>query len=359
MSAKLAAQRSPRQGPCRAPDRPCRARRAVPPVPVRRRRHPVARPAGERATDRRVQPVPPAARGVPAERPDVRLRGRGPDRGAPARRARVDPRRVDDRGARRRRDGQRRRHPLSARAAAAARGRQASRRALPRRLRRRGRQRRAADAGRLHAATARSGSCCAAGDGSPAEAVDGRASRRLRDPAGHPARRAARCRGCIRAVTPGAGRPPRGLAPGRLGAPGRPTRACRAPASRRSCASRTSRGSCRLRRTAARTARRSTAFLQVGVAKEDQPHYLKIMARPGAGHRRSSSTSAWASSRPGPARRDHRHDHGVFAPVRTYESPIDRRLEEAGFESIASVTLLMKETLVRVAEPALVPAGVR
>jgi hypothetical protein len=56
---------------------------------------------------------------------------------------------------------------------------------------------------------------------------------------------------------------------------------------------------------------------------------------------------------------DHRHDHGVIAPVRTYESPIDRRLEEAGFDSIASVTLLMKETLVRVAEPALVPAGVR
>ena len=25
---------------------------------------------------------------------------------------------------------------------------------------------------------------------------------------------------------------------------------------------------------------------------------------------------------------DHRHDHGVFAPVRTYESPIDRRLED-------------------------------
>jgi len=59
------------------------------------------------------------------------------------------------------------------------------------------------------------------------------------------------------------------------------------------------------------------------------------------------------------AKSDHRHDHGVFAPVRTYESPIDRRLEEAGFDSIASVTLLMKETLVRVAEPALVPAGVR
>ena len=55
----------------------------------------------------------------------------------------------------------------------------------------------------------------------------------------------------------------------------------------------------------------------------------------------------------------HRHEHGVLAPVRTYESPIDRRFEEAGFESIATVTLLLKETLVRVAEPALVPAGVR
>ena len=101
------------------------------------------------------------------------------------------------------------------------------------------------------------------------------------------------------------------------------------------------------------------ALLQVGVAKEDQPHYLKVMARP------ESDTSALieyglgviaARTAKGP---DHRHDHGVIAPVRTYESPIDRRLEEAGFRSISSVTLLMKETLVRVAEPALVPAGVR
>ena len=36
-----------------------------------------------------------------------------------------------------------------------------------------------------------------------------------------------------------------------------------------------------------------------------------------------------------------------------------RGLEEEGFDSIAIVTLLMKETLVRVAEPRLVPAGVR
>ncbi len=101
------------------------------------------------------------------------------------------------------------------------------------------------------------------------------------------------------------------------------------------------------------------ALIQVGVAKEDQPHYLKVIARPEA------DTSALieyglgviaARAAKGP---DHRHDHGVIAPVRTYEAPIDRRLEEAGFRSISSVALLMKETLVRVAEPALVPAGVR
>ena len=101
------------------------------------------------------------------------------------------------------------------------------------------------------------------------------------------------------------------------------------------------------------------AFIQVGVAKEDQPHYLKLVARPEADVTElidfGLGIIAARTSRGG----DHRHEHGVLAPVRTYESPIDRRLEEAGFESIATVTLLMKETLVRVAEPALVPAGVR
>ncbi len=99
------------------------------------------------------------------------------------------------------------------------------------------------------------------------------------------------------------------------------------------------------------------ALVQVGVAKEDQPHYLKLLARPEAavapliqyalgviGARAASSAQ---------------RGQGVIAPVRTYESPVDRRLEEEGFEDIATVTLLMKETLVRVAEPRLVPAGVR
>jgi len=101
------------------------------------------------------------------------------------------------------------------------------------------------------------------------------------------------------------------------------------------------------------------AFLQVGVAKEDQPHYLKLICRPEADPSAlieyGLGIIAARTSRGG----DHRNDHRVIAPVRTYDAPLDRRLEDCDFESIANVTLLMKETLVRVAEPALVPAGVR
>lgn len=102
---------------------------------------------------------------------------------------------------------------------------------------------------------------------------------------------------------------------------------------------------------------RLQAFVQVGVAKEDQPHYLKVLVRPGC--------DATALIRFGlgvihdRADRANHHRQGVLAPVRTYEAPLDRHLEAAGFERIATVTLLMKETLVRVAEPRLVPAGVR
>ena len=38
-------------------------------------------------------------------------------------------------------------------------------------------------------------------------------------------------------------------------------------------------------------------FLQIGVAKEDQPHYLKLIARPEANVDRPRSTSVWARSR--------------------------------------------------------------
>ncbi|MEO8571586.1 MAG: hypothetical protein ABI553_07770 [Chloroflexota bacterium] len=101
------------------------------------------------------------------------------------------------------------------------------------------------------------------------------------------------------------------------------------------------------------------AFIQIGVAKEDQPHYLKLVARPEANVADLLDFGLGVIAARTTKGSDHRQDHGVIAPVRTYDAPIDRRLEEAGFDSIANVNLLMKETLVRVAEPALVPAGVR
>ena len=98
-----------------------------------------------------------------------------------------------------------------------------------------------------------------------------------------------------------------------------------------------------------------SGLLQLGVAREEQPHYLKVMARPETnvaplvsfGLGLLAARIGKGGSCP---------DNGVLAPVRTYESPIDRRLEEAGFANLDTVTLLMKEAVVRVAEPALVPA---
>jgi hypothetical protein len=101
------------------------------------------------------------------------------------------------------------------------------------------------------------------------------------------------------------------------------------------------------------------AMLQVGVAKEQQPHYMRVLALPehdtapliryGLGLIEARSGADQRSANPA-------HQHGVMACVRTYESPIDRRFEEQGMEAIATVSLLVKEALVRVAEPALVPA---
>lgn len=97
-------------------------------------------------------------------------------------------------------------------------------------------------------------------------------------------------------------------------------------------------------------------FVQIGVAKEDQPHYLKILARPGADTGPLTEFALGVIAARTIKNGAHRHDHGILAPVRTYEQPIDRVFEDHGFGAIATVTLLMKETLVRVAEPALVPA---
>lgn len=115
------------------------------------------------------------------------------------------------------------------------------------------------------------------------------------------------------------------------------------------------------------------AFLQLGVAKEDQPHYLKVLSLPGhdpsplieyglglVAERTTRGTGReLASTFTAGLIGGHAREPAVVTAVRTYDAPLDRRLEEAGFESIATVCLLLKETLIRVAEPAMVPVATR
>ena len=97
-------------------------------------------------------------------------------------------------------------------------------------------------------------------------------------------------------------------------------------------------------------------LVQVGVAKEDQPHYVKVCARPEIDATALVRFGLGVIGARAAKGGGHAHQHGVMTPVRTYESPLEHRFEEAGFDVVATVTLLVKETLVRVAEPALVPA---
>jgi hypothetical protein len=104
---------------------------------------------------------------------------------------------------------------------------------------------------------------------------------------------------------------------------------------------------------------RLDGFIQIGVAREDQPHYLRLLGRTDVDLGQLVAFGLGAIAGQTDRNGSSGPNHGVLAPVRTYESPADRRLEEAGFAEIATVTLLLKETLVRVAEPGLVPAAVR
>jgi hypothetical protein len=91
------------------------------------------------------------------------------------------------------------------------------------------------------------------------------------------------------------------------------------------------------------------AFCQIGVAKQEHPDYLRVISRPD--HDASDLISFGLAHRA----RVHQSDRGVVSAVRTYEAPLDRRLEDCGFGSVAVVSLLMKEVAERVREPALVP----
>jgi hypothetical protein len=108
---------------------------------------------------------------------------------------------------------------------------------------------------------------------------------------------------------------------------------------------------------------RLVGFCQVGVAKEDQPHYMRVICRPdhdptalidyGMAVIAERRRHGWADR----AVRSQPTERGVISAVRTYESPLDRRLEEHGFAALSSVSLLMKEVAVRVFEPALAAAA--
>jgi hypothetical protein len=94
------------------------------------------------------------------------------------------------------------------------------------------------------------------------------------------------------------------------------------------------------------------AFCQIGTAKADQPDYLRVISRP---DHDPTDLIAFGVAQ---ARR-HRAGRGIVSAVRSYESPLDRRLAENGFDSLAVVSLLMREMAQRVKEPALIPVGIR
>lgn len=101
------------------------------------------------------------------------------------------------------------------------------------------------------------------------------------------------------------------------------------------------------------------AMLQLGVAKEQHPHYMRVLSLPE--HDPSALIRfglAIFGRHGGQGRRsaERIHQHGVMSCVRTYESPLERRFEEHDMTAIASVSLLIKEAVVRVEEPSLVPA---
>jgi hypothetical protein len=109
-------------------------------------------------------------------------------------------------------------------------------------------------------------------------------------------------------------------------------------------------------------------FCQVGVAKEDQPHYIRLICLPdhdpaelisfGLSIIAERAHSRW-TDRAASAVGLQRPDRGIVSAVRTYESPLEHHLEEHGFSEIARVSLLMREMAVRVTEPAMVPAATR
>ena len=197
-----------------------------------------------------------------------------------ARRARQPPRRVDGRGAGRRRRPRCRRRAVPPRPAPAARRRQAGRGPVPRRLRGRRRQRRAVHAGRVHPLRRRARPVPRARR--PAAGAD--AGRRgARRPASGPRRSldALPLSRLYASVTPA---PVQRLENVRMLDWERQGRDWRVPRSSLAPILRFADVDAFVQETegGGPDGTQLDAFVQIGVAKEDQPHYLKLMARPEA-----------------------------------------------------------------------------
>ena len=271
-----------RQGARRPADRPRRARRAVAAGPGRRRRDAVARAAGVRTADRRVQPVPAAARRVHAARRDVRVStatGTSPACCASSARARATSGRSSS----------------STPSATSTPGDVRFR--LVQHLLRDGAKRGAV---RFHVACADADDNVelfmqagfvrygdervlyrdARSEPLPAPMTTTR-PRRAAGSARPAAGRGRRCRGCTRRVTP---QPVQRLEDVRLPDWERQGRDWRVPRSSLAPILRFADVEAFVQQApgGGRDGTQLDAFVQVGVAKEDQPHYLKVLARPEA-----------------------------------------------------------------------------
>jgi hypothetical protein len=93
---------------------------------------------------------------------------------------------------------------------------------------------------------------------------------------------------------------------------------------------------------------RVAGFAQHGACREG-PHYLRFLVRDGADG--SAFLGAVLQAVGGDAL-----SAGILAPVRTYESTGRQAAEAAGFEAVGQVSMLVREVLASVRQPAMVPA---
>ena len=132
-----------------------------------------------------------------------------------------------------------------------------------------------------------------AGDKAAARADERRGGRDGRHPARGRRRTPSRSRGCT-PRHPGAGPAPRGRPDGGLGAPGARLAGARAQSLTPILRFADVEAYVQEAAGGGRDGTQLDALVQVGVAKEDQPHYLKVLAAPGGRRRTPDPASPWA-----------------------------------------------------------------